>query len=315
MPVSLRDFQAGTDLDQLLVWYNAYESEPVTAEQVLRWYSDTPEGRIFRRRVAVGEQGELVGYSLLEHQTWDAAGLFYVWIIVEPAWRCQGIGDRLYQDAARLARERGAVRLKSDVREGDQVSLDFAARRGFEITRRQFESVLDLETFDETPYLVHLARLEAEGISFFPLSAYPDYELGCRKLYEVNYETALDTPGIENSWMPLEEFLQYVCKADWFNPEGQWIAAAGDEWIGLGAIRLIPEEQSAYNLMTGVRRPYTGRKVAQALKIHGIRYARAHGAHTMRTHNASTNAPMLAINRKLGYIARLGKVYLQVHLD
>jgi GNAT superfamily N-acetyltransferase len=315
MPISLRDFQIDTDLDQLLVWYNAYESEPISAEQVRSWYSDTPPGRISRRRVAVGEQGELVGYSLLEHQTWDAAGLFYIWIVVEAACRHQGIGARLYQDAVHLARELGAERLKSEVREGDQASLEFAARRGFQLTRHQFESVLDLDTFDEAPYLEHLARLKAEGISFFPLSAYPDYELGCRKLYEVNYETALDTPGVENSWMPLEEFLQYVCKADWFNPEGQWIAAAGDEWIGLGAVRLIPEEQSAYNLMTGVRRPYTGRKIAQALKIHGIRYAAAHGAHTIRTHNASTNAPMLAINRKMGYVARLGRMYLQVQLD
>jgi hypothetical protein len=41
--------------------------------------------------------------------------------------------------------------------------------------------------------------------------------------------------------------------------------------------------------------------VAQALKLLAIRCARRYGAVYIRTHNDSENAPMLAINRKLGY--------------
>ena len=48
-------------------------------------------------------------------------------------------------------------------------------------------------------------------------------------------------------------------------------------------------------------RDYRGRKIAQALKVLAARYARAHGMKKIRTDNDSLNAPMLAVNRKLGY--------------
>ncbi len=41
-----------------------------------------------------------------------------------------------------------------------------------------------------------------------------------------------------------------------------------------------------------------------------IRYAQAQGAHTIRTNNDSLNAPMLAINEKLGYGPQPGKYLL-----
>ncbi len=63
--------------------------------------------------------------------------------------------------------------------------------------------------------------------------------------------------------------------------------------------------------MTGVVASYRGRKIALALKLLAIRYAWSHGAKTIRTHNDSLNAPMLAINRKLGYQPQSGKYRLR----
>jgi GNAT superfamily N-acetyltransferase len=54
-------------------------------------------------------------------------------------------------------------------------------------------------------------------------------------------------------------------------------------------------------MITGVDRPYRGRGLALALKLRTIRLARRYGAAYIRTHNDSENAPMLALNRKLGY--------------
>lgn len=56
-----------------------------------------------------------------------------------------------------------------------------------------------------------------------------------------------------------------------------------------------------YNMVTGVDRAHRGHGVAQALKLLAIRCARRYGAIYIRTHNDSENAPILAINRKLGY--------------
>lgn len=56
-----------------------------------------------------------------------------------------------------------------------------------------------------------------------------------------------------------------------------------------------------YNMITGVDRAHRGRGVALALKLLSIEYARRCGADYIRTHNDAENAPILAINRKLGY--------------
>lgn len=64
-------------------------------------------------------------------------------------------------------------------------------------------------------------------------------------------------------------------------------AAAGD-WLTQG--------------LTGVRRSFRGRGVATALKLKTIAYARAYGAREIRTWNEINNAPIVAINEKLGFI-------------
>jgi len=57
---------------------------------------------------------------------------------------------------------------------------------------------------------------------------------------------------------------------------------------------------------TGVLKEYRGRKIALALKLLAIRFARACGATYIRTNNDSQNAPILAINEKLGYKPQQG---------
>jgi RimJ/RimL family protein N-acetyltransferase len=53
--------------------------------------------------------------------------------------------------------------------------------------------------------------------------------------------------------------------------------------------------------MTGVDREYRRRGLATGLKVLAIARAREMGYRSIRTFNDSTNAPMLAINRKLGF--------------
>jgi GNAT superfamily N-acetyltransferase len=62
--------------------------------------------------------------------------------------------------------------------------------------------------------------------------------------------------------------------------------------------------------MTGVLREYRGRDIALALKLRAIQVARAREMRTMWTNNDSENAPMLAINRKLGYQPEPGVIRL-----
>jgi RimJ/RimL family protein N-acetyltransferase len=54
-------------------------------------------------------------------------------------------------------------------------------------------------------------------------------------------------------------------------------------------------------MFTGTLRAYRGRGLALAVKLASIAWAREHGVTSMQTNNDETNAPMLAINRRLGY--------------
>ena len=53
--------------------------------------------------------------------------------------------------------------------------------------------------------------------------------------------------------------------------------------------------------MTATRRSARGRGVASALKRATVLHARERGLRRLRTENEERNAPMLAINRRMGY--------------
>lgn len=299
------DFQAIVDI------LNTFERVPVSLAQFHLWHEFMPPGRICRRMVAVDADGCVLGYGYTAHEDWYPPGEFSAWVGVFPHARGRGIGAALWNDGLRSLDEHGATHLRSEVRDDDPVGLGFAERRGFSIRRHHFESALDLTTFDETPFAPLIPALEAEGFRFISLADMNDSTEARRKLYEVNRATGMEMPGWVGDWITFDQFVDQVCGSDWYRPEGQIAAGYGDEYVGLAAVQLIPEERMAYNLMTGVRSEYRGRKLAQALKLLAVRYARKYGMQTFRTDNDSLNAPMLAVNRKFGYVPEPGKYLLE----
>ncbi len=105
-----------------------------------------------------------------------------------------------------------------------------------------------------------------------------------------------------------------MIQAPWFRREGQLLAVDGDQWIGMAPVSLFPETHSAYNLHTGVLPAYRGRKIATSLKVLAARYARQNGALSILTDSNLRNAPILAINRKMGYKPQPGKYTLVCEL-
>jgi len=89
--------------------------------------------------------------------------------------------------------------------------------------------------------------------------------------------------------------------------------AAGD-WAAMSAISRF--DDYTYNLHTGVDRRYRGRKLAQAVKVLALRYARdVLRVATVRTHHNSQNLPMIAINRKFGYVQLAGNFLMEKILE
>ncbi|MFI5274630.1 MAG: GNAT family N-acetyltransferase, partial [Ktedonobacterales bacterium] len=174
---------------------------------------------------------------------------------------------------------------------------------GFDIERHIFESTLDVPQFDEQRFAGAIARVESAGIRCFTLADLGDTEDARRALWDVERLAARDIPGgSESSTRPFDVFERQVCQAAWYRPDAQIIAAAGDRWVGMTALGYYASLQPfMWQMMTGVDPTFRGRGIALALKLLGIRCAARYGAAYIRTNNDSENAPMLAINRALGF--------------
>lgn len=297
---AIRAARSETDLPDIARITNPYENHPVTVDQLREWFQYNPPGRIQRRLVPVDEKDAVMGYAGYVHEADGTQGLFTVWVIVAPEHRGEGIGSALWETMLKELKQHGAGRLRSEVRDNEPHSLAFAEKRGFAIDGHFFNYLLDLDAFDETPYLPDIAALEAQGIRFCALADFPDTLETRHRLYDLNISYVLDNSNTSAPWT-YAGFEEFVIQAPWFRREGQLLALDGDQWVGMAAVSVFPETGTAYNLHTGVLPAYRRRKIATSLKVLAIRYARRQGMHSLLTDNNLRNAPILAINRKLGY--------------
>ncbi len=305
MDITIREIDPQTDYERIAAIISFYEPEPVTVEQLREWDAHDFKGQVHRRTVALDTDGHIIGYGLVMHTPWMKAGKFQLASLVDPACIKQGIGTRLHQDNLEFALENGATTANTWVFEDQAEGVHFAEKHGFAIERHIFESTIDLKTFDESRFAGVIEAVEASGIRLFSLADAGNTVEALQKLWDVNYRTYLDDPASSGEFPQFEEF-QKITSEKWFRPDGQILAADGDTYIGLSAVGYYKDSNSAYNMMTGVLPDYRGRKIALALKLLSIRAAQRWGADYIRTNNDSQNAPMLAVNRKLGYVAQAG---------
>lgn len=121
-----------------------------------------------------------------------------------------------------------------------------------------------------------------------------------RGVYEVESLASRDEPGFEghtpcwDEWR--DEFLQSA------GIKLVALALDGDHVVGTSQVSLpqVPGA-GAHTNFTGVLRDYRGRGLALALKFLTMEAVHARGIPTMTATNDSSNLPMLAVNRKLGY--------------
>lgn len=299
MPFSLRIADPQTDYPALVAMLNLIEPEPLSATQLREW--DTPAPGKLRRRMIAGQDGDIIGYSFVGREAFEPDGRYHLWLAVHPQQRRRGLGAQLYHEALAFARTQGATSLASEVQDNAPDSLRFAETRGFQIHKHAFESRLDLRVFDLAPFAGLVEAVAASGIRFTTLAEEGDTEEARRKLHRLNYETHLDTPDANEAFPDFATLNALFDTVSWFRADGQILALDGERYVGLAALGFFAHTNAMYNMMTGVDKAYRGRKIAQALKLLAIQYAQSSGAVYIRTHNNSLNAPMLAINRKLGY--------------
>jgi GNAT superfamily N-acetyltransferase len=315
--ITVRPAELDRDFGQIADLFTLEQDEPTTEPDLKADYEQHKQ-QVVRLMVAENEQGELLGFNWAVRNSAEPEWVKF-YLVVKPEQRRQGAGSRLYEDLLPAARQAQVTKLRTDVRDTCPECRAFVEKRGFTEKRHHFGMELDLNTFDDRPYDKIIAKLKGEGIQFTSMEALGNTEEAQRKLYDLNITASISTPGQdgEHPWASFEDFQKNVCQSNWYKPAGQMLAidTSSGAWAAMSAITLRQGINHAYNLFTGVDFPYRGRKLAQAVKVLALRYAReVLKTDTVLTHHNTKNLPMIAIDRKFGYKQLAGTFLMEKNL-
>lgn len=328
MAYALRPLRLPDDYAALAALLNVHFAEPTSAARLEEddkklyevghtWKND--EGLLMgydrSRYVAVNEDDVIIGYVWPWRAPWTEPGYLCMTLVVKEECRGQGIGEALLRHAYEWGKGLGASAFITEVWDDSPDAVRFAERRGFFVERQTYQSVLQLKDA-----ALNMAETEPEailasnGLRMLSLADMPGEETE-RKLYELSTATMRDIPGFLGDVPDFVEWRKWYLQVDGFTPELVLIAADGDRFVGLANVIYIAATNGMYHEYTCVDRDYRGKKVAMALKLQTIRNGIRRGADYIRTDNDSLNAPMLGINRKLGYVPLRGNYRIIAQME
>ncbi|WP_033346658.1 GNAT family N-acetyltransferase [Catenuloplanes japonicus] len=206
---------------------------------------------------------------------------------VAPAFRGRGLGGALFSAGVAHLRSLAVQRVRSYV---PVDGLAFAEHRGFLPSREGRNSRLDLATFRPS-----LPPVPA-GYTLTPVSALP-----ATALYQAELDGAADEPGDVGSEGLTFDAWRYDV---WDDPGldrslSMAVLAPSGEVASLSL--LLRDGDRAWTDMTATLPAHRGRGLARLAKTEALARAAAAGVRWAFTANDASNAPMLAINNRLGY--------------
>lgn len=228
--------------------------------------------------------GEVVGESWAL-KTWWMDGPASLNVAVLKRHQGNGIGSALYERALAHAKQLTPTRIMTGFFETPR-AVAFARARGFEEERAERISLADPRTLDAEP----------------AAEVRPCSQIEPEVLWRINEAVTPDVPGQGNSaHMPFEEWREFVIERPLYQPEGSFVAYADGEPAAISMLAGDLETGRAVTIFTGTLREFRGRGLGFAAKAASLRWAGANGISHISTVNDETNAPMLAINARLGY--------------
>ena len=251
------------------------------------------------------DKGAPVGAACVSQSPWlaDPTSL-YVGVWVWPDHQRRGHGRDLFTAAVAVGRSWGGRRLRAYVRDDVPSAVAFTKTLGFERVDREWESEIDPQRFDPTPWQPLLAEVEASGIEITSIAAVcdgiPDWFDRLHALYsavEADIPTVDEVQATAAPYFRATAIDSVEAILDAF-----FVALDGDAWVGLTQLRRVDgDPTSLRQFLTGVSASHRRRGIATALKVVALEWAHERGYTRLRTENAESNQAMLAINHALGF--------------
>jgi GNAT superfamily N-acetyltransferase len=287
--MKIRKLEPERDADAIVAIVRATNPFALTSrEEWLHRQAAYPERAQMRDLVAeIG--GRVVGWAETGRNFFGGGETASLGVLVEPESRSRGVGSALYERILEHALAYEVPTLKSMVTESAE-GVAFAQARGFVERRAERWSALDPRT---------VAELPDPSIVVEPAGALDPHDL-----HRVDEAATRDMPATEPvQAIPYEEWLEFVWRHPFFTKDGSFGALVDGE---LACVVLLLAERASGRAMvmfTGTLREYRGRGLARAAKLASAHWAAANGIIQIATANDETNAPMLAVNERLGFRA------------
>jgi len=272
-----------------------------------RWDARRPETEILLRLCAADPDTDTavayLGVADRGTSAYRKEGVCSLGLWVDQDWRGRGLGGALYERAEAFALERGARQIQTHFRlfRPDEPALRFFGTRGFVEIDREVPALLDLTTFDPAPHV----RPLPDGLRLLSLAEAGDTEESRRRVYALDGLIHPDLPTHDTlPEQPAFEQWNKMLQGPEYDPRAVILAETTDgAWVGLSVLGFQEHTNVGWTNITGVLREWRGRGVATALKLRAIQAARDRHCLLILTENHEDNAPMRAVNRRLGFVA------------
>lgn len=231
------------------------------------------------------------------HRRWHrATDNGYIWLGVLPEARGRGLGGALWEAAERHLEAIGVARINADV-VGDETGAAFLERRGFAHARTVVISAVDPRAVDAAALTARRAAAVLEGYGLAPYA-----EVDVHALYALELALSTDEPGEdEPRRLTFDEWCSELFDGPDLALDGSFAVVAGKQPVAYAALSVDPPTGRGRNEGTATVRDHRGRGLATLAKLAQLRWAAEQGIERVVTDNDERNAPMLAINRRLGY--------------
>ena len=293
-PVKAEDYEKIAPL-----WNSVYENDKSTAEE-LAYMDNAYEPPYLFKRFVFDQGDELVGMTSYEqYEGQYHPQKFAINVLVRADKRAQGIGRELYDFLLEQLKPFDPISFSAALREDDEAANHFAQTRGFVETKRDWESVLDMATFDAAKHTKPLSDPDIRLTSYADWGVTPERD---ELFYEFVSRVRLDIPTSEPfTDLSYEQFRKFVIDAPDHFAEGVFFALVADKPVGMTDFMRSESTSDLSTGLTAVAREYRGKGLATALKVKALEFAQTYGAKKVFTDNDTTNVEMLAINEKLGF--------------